>query len=380
MTETSAPALVVKSRTFFNVRQVRIVTGVILFTFAATHLLNHALGLISIEAMEEARDIRVAVTRSLLGSVILGASLIVHIILGLRGFARRRVLQMKPTEAVQLLFGVGIPLLLFKHIIGMRFANELYGVNDNYAYALFVLWPNLAINQLVLITMVWVHGCIGMHVWLAMKPWYRRALPFIFGTAVLVPVLGFAGFSVAGRAIRDVQEFTSPFTSEQFTTLLSVMDYAFWGYLGLLAALVAFHIARITTSRFLPKVRVTYPGGLVAAVAPGATLLEVSRAHGVPHASVCGGRARCSTCRVRVLEGLETQPAASETEQSVLDRVGATANVRLACQLRPSADLSVVPLLPEHRTASGDVHKLDKYFWGVEQTVTLMFTDIRGFT
>ena len=30
---------------------------------------------------------------------------------------------------------------------------------------------------------------------------------------------------------------------------------------------------------------------------PGATLLEISRINNVPIASVCGGRARCSTCR-----------------------------------------------------------------------------------
>jgi adenylate cyclase len=159
-----------------------------------------------------------------------------------------------------------------------------------------------------------------------------------------------------------------------------MMDVAFWGYLALIAAFVVFHLVRFTTNRFRPKVRVTYPGGLVASMSPGATVLEVSRLHGVPHASVCGGRARCSTCRIRVLEGLDKQPGASDIEQLVLERVGATQNVRLACQLRPTADISIVPLLPAHRTDAGDVHKLDKYFWGVEQTVTLMFTDIRGFT
>ncbi|NNE23006.1 MAG: 2Fe-2S iron-sulfur cluster binding domain-containing protein [Rhizobiales bacterium] len=360
--------------------RVRIATGIALFTFAATHLLNHALGLVSIEAMEEARGYRTAITRSWPVSVVLAASLLIHLILGLRSFARRRVLQMRPAEAFQLAFGILIPLFLFKHIIGMRFSHELYGVNDNYAYALFVIWPSNAINQLVLITLVWVHGCIGMHAWLHMRPWYRRLLPAIFGAAVLIPVLAFAGFAVAGREIRNVQEFTSPFTSEQFASLLWLMDVAFWGYLALIAAFVVFHLVRFVTNRFLPKVRVTYPGGLVASVTPGATVLEVSRLHGVPHASVCGGRARCSTCRIRVLEGLDNQPEASQTERHVLERVGATHNVRLACQLRPTADIAIVPLLPAHRTGADDVHKLDKYFWGVEHTVTLMFTDIRGFT
>ena len=37
-------------------------------------------------------------------------------------------------------------------------------------------------------------------------------------------------------------------------------------------------------------------------VPKGATLLDASRIGGVPHASVCGGRGRCSTCRVRVTQ------------------------------------------------------------------------------
>ena len=37
----------------------------------------------------------------------------------------------------------------------------------------------------------------------------------------------------------------------------------------------------------------------------GETILEASLRAGIPHAHACGGRARCSTCRIWVLEGLE---------------------------------------------------------------------------
>ncbi len=380
MSDQTGPSIKRLRPSGWALRRVRLATGIVLFTFAATHLLNHALGLVSLEVMEQVRLYRTAITRSAPGSALLLVSLITHLVLGLRSFARRRVARMRLEEGIQLVFGVLIPLLLFKHVIGTRFAHELYGVNDNYVHALFAIWPANALNQLTLIVLVWVHGCIGMHAWLHMKPGYRRALPAIFAVAVLIPVLGFAGFTVAGRRIREVEEYVPPLTSDQFANLLAMMDWAFWGYLGLLAAFVAFHALRLATRRFQPRIRITYPGGLIAAIAPGATLLEVSRAHGIPHASVCGGRARCSTCRVRILDGIEHQPEATETEREVLARVGATDNVRLACQLRPAADLSIVPLLPDHRTSAADVHKLDKYFWGVEQTVTLMFTDIRGFT
>jgi adenylate cyclase len=111
----------------------------------------------------------------------------------------------------------------------------------------------------------------------------------------------------------------------------------------------------------------------------GLSLLAISRVNNIPHASVCGGRARCSTCRVRVLAGQENIDAPSEREMQVLKRVGAPANVRLACQIYPSGNISVSTLLPAQALRRGE-QEFDKYLWGVEQEVTVMFCDLRGFT
>jgi adenylate cyclase len=58
--------------------------------------------------------------------------------------------------------------------------------------------------------------------------------------------------------------------------------------------------------------------------------------HRVPHASVCGGRARCSTCRIRVIGDCASLPEPSQRESFVLDRVGTDSDpsIRLACQLQ----------------------------------------------
>jgi adenylate cyclase len=53
--------------------------------------------------------------------------------------------------------------------------------------------------------------------------------------------------------------------------------------------------------------------------------------------------------------------------------------VRLACQLRPSADLTVSTLLPANVEAPPG-GQTDHYHWGVEQDVTILFCDLRGFT
>ena len=125
-------------------------------------------------------------------------------------------------------------------------------------------------------------------------------------------------------------------------------------------------------------VRVAYPGGREVLVPAGFTILEASRFAGILHASVCGGRGRCSTCRVRVIRGEEHLPGATTDELRVLGRVGAPAHVRLACQVRPRRDLAVVPLVP---AGAGPAEALPTgHRDGEELTIAVLFADLRGFT
>jgi adenylate cyclase len=110
----------------------------------------------------------------------------------------------------------------------------------------------------------------------------------------------------------------------------------------------------------------------------GATLLEISRAAGIPHASVCGGRGRCTTCRVLVLEGSEHLPPPNATEAAALLRIKAPPGIRLACQIRPSHPLTVRPLIPLRASTPRSGQDDDR--WGVERRVTILFADLRGFT
>ena len=73
-----------------------------------------------------------------------------------------------------------------------------------------------------------------------------------------------------------------------------------------------------------------------------------------------------------------TCPPPSEAEQTVLDRIHAEAGVRLACQLRPTGDLALVPLLPPHVTMA-DVRRGPARS-GEERYAAVMFVDMRGST
>lgn len=127
-----------------------------------------------------------------------------------------------------------------------------------------------------------------------------------------------------------------------------------------------------------PSVIMTRSCGTQVVVPPGGSVLSAFLQHGIAHASVCGGKGRCTTCRVRVVSGLEDLPAPGPLEVEALARIGAPPEIRLACQLRPCANLTVMPLLPADATM-GDVAGsggLD----GRECQVVVVFVDLRGST
>jgi len=126
-------------------------------------------------------------------------------------------------------------------------------------------------------------------------------------------------------------------------------------------------------------VSITYLDGPTVRVPAGATLLEVSRSLGIPHASVCGGRARCSTCRVRVIAHSLPLPPLGEAEARTLRAIGATADIRLACQWRPAGEVMVARLVqPLAGASSGSEREADDQ--GVDTEAAVLFVDIRGFT
>ena len=180
-------------------QRLRLVSGLVLFTFAATHFLNHALGLVSLDAMQAMQAWRKLVTRSWIGSGVLLAAFLMHILLALYKVSRRLTWKLPLWEGAQIVTGLCIPLFLVTHVVYNRGAASLAGTDDTYAYELGNIWPGLAWEHAALLLVVWVHGCIGMHYWLSLASWYRRVRPVLFALAVALPVSALAGFTVAGR-------------------------------------------------------------------------------------------------------------------------------------------------------------------------------------
>jgi len=373
-------------------RKLRLCTGLTLFTYVATHLLNHSLGNVSIPAMEAGMVVQKWIWQGMFGTTALYAALATHYLLGLWAFYERRHFGWTATEIAQIVLGLSIPFLLMNHLFVTRISLASFGTEKGYAQELYSFWvkaPHLGILQVSVLIVAWGHGCIGVYQWLRLKPMFRRWMPSLFCGAVLLPVLALLGFFQGGRTMLSLAQDPAwqaanlnPWqvgTPSQNLRLTLWRDNSLW---AAAAALVIVLLARLVLAgreRRGAAIRVTYPNGRSVRVPIGFTVLEASRSARVPHASICGGRGRCSTCRIRVLIGANLIPGPSAGEREVLKRVKAEPGVRLACQSRPFGDISVTPLLP----SNWPVAALRRREWpmpGEERFIVVVMVDMRNST
>jgi adenylate cyclase len=373
-----------------QIRRLRLGAAFVLLTYLILHFSNHALGLVSLDAMEIGRSWFLAIWRSRLGTLALYGAIVVHGVLALWLFYARRTLRMPAWEATQYALGLVLPALLASHVVGTRIAWWQTGADDRYARLLFHFWvqaPERGAWQALALAVAWTHACIGVHYWLRVRPWYPRMVGSLFTVALLLPTLALAGFVAGGREVtalartpgwtEALMRATHPPGAPESAALGRVRNSFLDAYLAALGAVLAARGVRTLWQR-RRSIRIFYPADRFVTVPVGVSVLEASRLAGIPHASVCGGRGRCSTCRVRVVRGLADLPAASEAEARVLARVGAAPDVRLACQARPVRDVAVVPLLAPS-IAADDAFGSDLR-QGREQELAVLFADLRGFT
>jgi adenylate cyclase len=375
-------------------------SGLIIFIFVTLHLSNHALGLISLEAAEKGRHWFVMLWRNPLGTVVFYGAVMVHISLVLRSLYIRRTLTMPAGEAVQIFTGLLIPLLLIDHVLGTRIVHEVYGYVDDYGSIVRTLWvtsPTNGVRQTLALLTVWVHGCIGIHMWLRYRPWYTSITPVMLAVAILLPVLALLGFATMGRTLtyiaaeaakhgypggysdgRSLGDYDAGPGVRVANAILPYRIGLYGSFSAAIAGLFAFRVQRKWRER-ANQISVRYPGGETIRVPRGFTVLEASRLGGLPHYSVCGGKGQCSTCRVQVVEGVFDLPPPEGLEKKTLNRISAASDVRLACQLRPNHDVRVVPLLvPMAETTVPTPSQAASP--GREREIVVLFCDIRHFT
>ncbi|MDH3386972.1 MAG: adenylate/guanylate cyclase domain-containing protein [Gammaproteobacteria bacterium] len=370
--------------------RLRLATGIILALYLLQHLLNHAFGIVSIEAAEAYRKTIGAAFQSLPGLVLLYASFLFHATIALRSIYRRSNWQLSSWQWMQLLLGLSILPLLAGHAISNRGYDLLGDVDPNYYYVVtsLLLKPVVLAKLAVLILVVWIHMVIGLHFWLRIRKGYPRLVPYAYALVVLVPALAYVGlFSMLQQAsawLDDEQRLDQIYAANiamnrRDVEFLQGLEAQAWIIMVLLLVLtLVARQLRIWIQARQGVYRITHPDGGITTALHGVSLLEALRNARIPHASVCGGRARCTTCRVHVGNGLDRLHPPNGLEARALARISADKAIRLACQLYPRADLAITPLVQANQSLAASLHAGGVQ--GHEEYVVAMFVDMRGST
>ena len=360
-------------------RDLRLWSGLVLLVFLAMHLANHALGVFGLGILEIAQDWRLALWRTWPGQILLYGAALVHVVLVLKRISNRRTLRMPRDEAVQIISGLVIPLLLVDHVAGTRLLGLVAGAGENYGQVLPRLYAGRPVLQTLLVVVAWTHGCVGFYHAYRWKPWFRGRRTALLLAAILLPALALAGFAAAGReavALNAPQRVYDPALLATLHALVRQINMAFAAAIALTALVIGLRALRRRRSGFFT---IRYTGHGAVKMSRGTSILEASRISHIPHPSRCGGRARCATCRVLVVSSDAPLPPPGKAERALLQRIDAPPQVRLACQVRPTANVTVQVLLPFLAAPEHSDPRDDEFKWSAEHDITVLFVNIRGF-
>ena len=377
------------------VRRSRTISGCILFFYVFTHLLNHSLGLISLDTMEQGRAIFLRFWRHDVLFYVLYGALSIHFLLGVYALARRRSFRMSRREWIRNSCAILIPFFLASHLSVTLWGSRFLGLNDSYAFMIistYIFDPFGYIILGLMLMLVWTHGSIGIIGLIEFREFYSKLRGLFQGLILGLPLIAYGGYIRASIELSEASQSNpitilelisnSNFTAEIGEKIVSLSDLLqFLVYPILLSLFVAFYFIRNLLEKRFNSIQVQYTDGTTINVSRGSSLLEASHKAGRYHESVCGGRGRCTTCRVRVTSSLGELPKPNKIEQSVINRLNFDQSLRLACQLRPETDIEINPLI---KLVNHDKQNLrfsnQENLSGIEKETVIMFCDLRGFT
>ena len=382
------------------VRKLRVWSGVILFFYAFTHLLNHSVNILSIEAGDYVNETYFDLLwKNIVGTVLLYGSLIVHILLGFYAVGTRKSFKMTSKEWIQIIFPILALLLLLQHVGAIAVATKIFDVDINYTLliSLMISEPAEVAAGTVLFSLmtifIWVHGVIGINTLLRFNmASYGKYKSYFYLVFYGVPILGVFGFWAAlkeqsfiayAKSLQGEENFIfsiimESVPQEAFPTLMAIEPLVMNNYPLLVLGLILIAIANVVRTRFFGRIKIHYSNNKTVSVPKGTSVLEASRLAGVPHQSVCGGKARCTTCRIHVVSHEGDLPVPTALESNAIERAGLESEVRLACQLKPTKDLTIIPLVNPENSLDGATNR--RALSGKEQETVVLFIDLRDFT
>ncbi|EPJ45609.1 MAG: hypothetical protein OFPII_26240 [Osedax symbiont Rs1] len=387
-------------------RKLNIISGLVLFAFISTHLLNLTVGIVSLELLDATRPYFFAFWTTFPTEIILILALLLHPLLGLRALYFRNTLRISTPDKVQLCSSLLIIPLLIPHIIAIKLGESLLGVQANFTVFLSYMWvdsPMAGLRQVLLVILAWVHGCIGLLTWIKLKSWWPKIAPFAYPLVVAIPTFALLGFVEAGRDAVHIKALASqqsailkyankeddkrpslsaaslleqPLEAKQSAkhsaleyqlasqAMARQTNYWLFGYAILIALIFMARYMRLR--KYREFVEIHYADGAVITAEVGPTLLEIAILNDIPHANLCHGKGRCGTCRVRIIQSSSRLTPISNLERAMLDKLHSDGQTRLACQAGPSAgvlhleklmsaDLQLTNTLPNTREPSAEL-------------------------
>ena len=392
------------------IRKIRIFSGVILFAYVLMHLSNHSLNIFSIDLADNIRERYFAVIwQHPVGLVLLYLSLFAHLILGFSSVLTRKSFKMSVKDWVQIIFPILALLFLAQHIAASFIITKIFGGSETYSLLFAAIGSGEksvmimdAVFYSLMTVFIWTHGVIGLDAYLKQQAvhhgkysFYMNYPSFFKFVYWIIPIGAVLGWLSGLRDMSFIAQIKSlelgipaqnyfgsiimkHIPVEAFPVVLAIEPIVMKYYPLFILFVVLVCIFNIVRARFFGRIVVNYPGGESVSIPKGTTVLEASRMGGIPHQSVCGGRGRCTTCRIKVTDYEAMLPAPSGHEIKAIERVGLDDKVRLACQLKPTSNISVQPLLNPDNTL--ETVRSARALTGKEQETVVLFVDLRDFT
>ena len=367
-------------------------TGMFLMFYCVTHHMNHSLGIFGLTVVDYAREYFLLFWRNPVISFFLLFTLVIHII-----FSLLRVIKMasfkgfQSHEWFQLITGILTVPLLAIHITTTGIAHRFYGVEDTYTF-----WTSPGLDYFeifffnFIMLFIWLHGYIGIKFWMKVNSNYQKYLRQADIFFLIIPLLSIVGqISIFRESdlkgffdteYKDkILKYSNPENIDLNVLLENTIIYFVLPYLLSIMVLFGYRFYYFKIKRRNNSIKVSYPDGGVSNIFPGMNILDASLEAGIPHAHVCGGRGRCSTCRIRIDQDLTQLEPPRQNERRILRSIGAPENIRLACQAYPKIDLNVSPLLSADANFQESYFE-QKYTYGSDREICILFADLRAFT
>lgn len=110
------------------------------------------------------------------------------------------------------------------------------------------------------------------------------------------------------------------------------------------------------------------------------SILDISIENKIPHLHECGGNGRCTTCRIRVIQGAENLSRVTPLEKELIRKRNWDPSIRLACQAHVKGDVAIQRIV----WTNAEISKLQLETLpadiGEERSLAILFCDMRNFT